>query len=69
LPDLEFYRSTVACQFACPVRTDSRAYVTAIGRGEFERAYLIVRETNPLRFHMRLDLRGALRGGLPAWEN
>lgn len=47
LPDLEFYQRTVACQFACPVRTDARAYVTAIARSEFERAYLIARETNP----------------------
>src|SRR3990172_5622945 len=47
LPDLTFYRQTVACQFACPVRTDGRAYVTAIARGEYERAYLIARETNP----------------------
>jgi NADPH-dependent glutamate synthase beta subunit-like oxidoreductase/ferredoxin len=29
------------------VRTDGRAYVTAIARGEYERAYLIARETNP----------------------
>lgn len=47
LPDLSFYQKTVACQFACPVRTDGRAYVTAIARGEYERAYLIARETNP----------------------
>ncbi len=47
LPDLTFYQQTVACQFACPVRTDGRAYVTAISRGEYERAYLIARETNP----------------------
>src|SRR4030065_107187 len=47
LPDLNFYQQTVACQFACPVRTDGRAYVTAIARGEYERAYLIARETNP----------------------
>ena len=47
LPDLEFYQQNVACQFACPVRTDGRAYVTAISRGEYERAYLIARETNP----------------------
>ena len=47
LPDLTFYQQTVACQFACPVRTDARAYVTAIARGEYERAYLIARETNP----------------------
>jgi formate dehydrogenase beta subunit len=47
LPDLHFYQQTVACQFACPVRTDGRAYVNAIARGEYERAYLIARETNP----------------------
>ncbi|HVO41755.1 MAG TPA: FAD-dependent oxidoreductase [Aggregatilineales bacterium] len=47
IPDLTFYESTVACQFACPVRTDGRAYVNAIARGEYERAYLIARETNP----------------------
>lgn len=47
LPDLSFYQKAVACQFACPVRTDGRAYVNAIARGEYERAYLIARETNP----------------------
>jgi formate dehydrogenase beta subunit len=47
LPDLTFYQATVACQFACPVRTDARGYVTAIAQGEYERAYLIARETNP----------------------
>lgn len=47
LPDLSFYKKTVACQFACPVRTDGRAYVNAIANGEYERAYLIARETNP----------------------
>ena len=47
LPDLTFYRQTIACQYACPVRTDGRGYVTAIARGEYERAYLIARETNP----------------------
>src|SRR5216684_6499437 len=47
LPDLTFYQQTVACQFACPVRTDARGYVTAIAAGEYERAYLIARENNP----------------------
>ncbi len=47
IPDLSFYQQTVACQAACPVRTDARAYVTAIAAGEYERAYLIARETNP----------------------
>jgi NADPH-dependent glutamate synthase beta subunit-like oxidoreductase len=47
LPDLNFYERTVACQSSCPVQTDARAYVTAIARGEHERAYLIARQTNP----------------------
>ncbi len=47
LPDLSFYQQTISCQNACPVRTDGRAYVTAIANGEYERAYLIARETNP----------------------
>ena len=47
VPDLTFYQQAVACQFACPVRTDSRGYVTAIAQGDYERAYLIARETNP----------------------
>ena len=47
IPDLTFYQQTVACQFACPVRTDARGYVTAIAQGDYERAYLIARETNP----------------------
>jgi formate dehydrogenase beta subunit len=47
VPDLTFYQQTVACQFACPVRTDARGYVTAIAQGDHERAYLIARETNP----------------------
>ena len=46
-PDLAFYQQAVACQNACPVRTDARGYVNAIARGEYERAYLIARETNP----------------------
>ena len=47
IPDFNFYQQNVACQFACPVRTDGRAYVNAIAQGEYERAYLIARETNP----------------------
>ena len=47
LPDLSYYQQSVPCQYACPVRTDARGYVTAIAQGEYERAYLIARETNP----------------------
>lgn len=47
IPDLSFFEQTVACQYACPVRTDARGYVTAISNEEYEQAYLIARETNP----------------------
>lgn len=47
LPDFDFYKQTVKCQFACPVQTDARGYVTAIARGDYETAYLIARENNP----------------------
>ena len=47
LPDLKYFQKNIPCQFACPVRTDGRAYVNAIAQGDYERAYLIARETNP----------------------
>lgn len=46
-PSIEYYQQNIPCQTACPVRTDGRAYVNAIARGEYEKAYLIARETNP----------------------
>ena len=64
LPDLHFYQQTVACQFACPVRTDARAYVTAIAQGEYERAYLIAREGQSPE---RDALREHLSSKLPAY--
>jgi len=36
------------CQVACPLHTDVRGYVAAIARGDFEAAYAIAREPNPL---------------------
>src|SRR5258708_16813879 len=47
IPDFACYQPSIPCQSACPVRTDARAYVNAIANGEYERAYLIARETNP----------------------
>src|SRR5574341_778275 len=47
LPTLQFYQQTITCQFACPVRTDGRAYAHATAQGEYERAYLIAREASP----------------------
>lgn len=36
------------CQAACPVHTDARGYVTLVGKGRFEEAFRLARETNPL---------------------
>lgn len=48
LPDIDYYRRAIKCQFACPVGTDARGYVNAIAQGEYELAYRIARESNPL---------------------
>ncbi|QXE91291.1 FAD-dependent oxidoreductase [Geomonas subterranea] len=45
---IEEYRALTACQSACPVGTDTKRYVSAISRGDYEKAYLIARQTNPL---------------------
>ena len=46
--DAEYYKQTIPCQVACPVKTDARGYVIAVARGEFERGYQMAREPNPL---------------------
>lgn len=48
VPDREYWRRQVRCQYACPVRTDARGYVRAIADGNDELAYLIARGPNPL---------------------
>lgn len=48
LADLDYWKSQINCQAACPVHTDARGYVRAIAAGDFERAYLIARGPNPL---------------------
>ena len=45
--DFEHYQETVECQYACPVHTDARGYIVAIGEGRYEDAYRIAREPNP----------------------
>ena len=47
VPDDGYWRRQIECQDACPVRTDARGYVTAIGDGDLEKAYIIAREPNP----------------------
>lgn len=48
VPDIDEYRKMVKCQAACPVLTDARGYVTAIGRGELRQGYQIAHDPNPL---------------------
>lgn len=38
------------CQAACPAHTDVRGYVNAIARGDYEEAYRLAREPNPLPY-------------------
>ncbi len=47
VPTQDYHRNLIACQVACPVRTDARGYVRAIAAGRFEEAYLIARGPNP----------------------
>ena len=48
IPDQNYWKRQINCQYACPVHTDSRGYVRAIADGDYERAYLIARAPNPL---------------------
>jgi formate dehydrogenase beta subunit len=45
---IEEYQALMACQSACPLATDTKRYVKAIADGDYEKAYLIARQTNPL---------------------
>lgn len=47
-PNLDYWKSQINCQAACPVHTDARGYVRAIADGDYERAYFIARGPNPL---------------------
>ena len=47
-PDLDYWKSQIKCQAACPVHTDARGYVRAVADGDYEAAYLIARGPNPL---------------------
>ncbi len=45
---IEDYQALMACQHACPLGTDTKRYVKAISQGDYDKAYLIARQTNPL---------------------
>ncbi|MBI5150294.1 MAG: FAD-dependent oxidoreductase [Candidatus Omnitrophica bacterium] len=48
VPDINYWKKQIKCQYACPVHTDARGYVRAVAEGDFEKAYLIARAPNPL---------------------
>ena len=48
VPNEEYWRRQIKCQYACPVHTDARGYIRAIAAGDYEGAYLIARGPNPL---------------------
>lgn len=48
IPDREYWKQQIKCQYACPVHTDARGYVRAIAEGDDRAAYLIARGPNPL---------------------
>ncbi len=48
IPTTEHWRRMIKCQYACPVNTDARAYVTAVARGELADGYRIAHDPNPL---------------------
>jgi len=48
VPDIDYWKKQIKCQYACPVHTDSRGYVRAIAEGDYEKACLIARGPNPL---------------------
>ncbi len=48
IPDDNYWKEQIKCQYACPVHTDARGYVRAVADGDFDKAYLIARAPNPL---------------------
>ena len=48
VPNEEYWRRQIKCQYACPVHTDARGYIRAIAGADYEAAYLIARGPNPL---------------------
>lgn len=48
IPDIDYWKKQIKCQYACPVHTDARGYIRAIAEDNFERAYQIARGPNPL---------------------
>lgn len=46
--DASYHRRAISCQNACPVHTDARGYVNGVASGDYEDAYIMARQPNPL---------------------
>jgi NADPH-dependent glutamate synthase beta subunit-like oxidoreductase len=47
IPDAEFWRKMIPCQYACPIHTDAGKYVQLIAEGRDKESYLTARSPNP----------------------
>tara|TARA_B100000959_G_scaffold173424_1_gene181553 strand:+ start:5863 stop:6636 length:774 start_codon:yes stop_codon:yes gene_type:complete len=52
LPDIEYYREQILCQWACPINTGAGRYVCEIASSNYEEAYSIARSPNPLVYSL-----------------
>jgi NADPH-dependent glutamate synthase beta subunit-like oxidoreductase/NAD-dependent dihydropyrimidine dehydrogenase PreA subunit len=46
LPDTEWFRTNVPCQYTCPAHTDVSNYIGLIAQGRFDEAYILNRRDN-----------------------
>ncbi len=48
LQGVEEYQAQTSCRNACPLGTDTKGYIRAIAEGDYTKAFLLARRTNPL---------------------
>lgn len=46
LPDTEWFRTNVPCQYSCPAHTDVSNYIGLVAQGRFDEAYILNRRDN-----------------------
>ncbi len=46
LPDTEWFRTNIPCQYSCPAHTDVSNYIGLVAQGRFDEAYLLNRRDN-----------------------
>jgi NADPH-dependent glutamate synthase beta subunit-like oxidoreductase len=46
LPDTEWFRTNIPCQYTCPAHTDVSNYIGLVAQGRFDEAYLLNRRDN-----------------------